>query len=285
MAPTAFLSPDVIAAPANAARSLKPEGYFADSDYFRVRKEYVAEVIYQPEDKVRRAGLTETLIEELGGILLEAFGRTWKDAETFLGGDHFTKVAISVDYLVVIRKDGRPVAYGAGSFLSPTLFYLNSLMVRPKYQRVGLGFFASALLWRYADEHASNRGQVEPTAVCRTHNRNVASGFLRLLRESDISTELDRTSAVRTIFKRTASLLGCGYDEATGISRNVYPDELPAGTKTVESRINRAFDELGPKDGLYIAGKLNQGFLSDLLREHVTELVTEPEREWQLAVA
>lgn len=261
----------------------EPKGYFHDSDFYQIRKEYIAEVIYRPEEKMRRAGLLDKVTDELGGILLEAFNKTDKDTETFLGGSHFTKVAISVDYLVVIRKDGHPAAYGAGSFLTRTIFYFNSLMVRPKYQRVGLGFFASALLWQAARTYVNNHGLAEPDIVCRTHNRNVATGFLRLLRESDISNESGLSEHARGIFRETTKLLECPFDSETGISRNAYPDALPEGTKTSNERVNRAFNNLGSFDGLFITGKLNHGFVNDLLSENVRAIALESVEELKLA--
>jgi GNAT superfamily N-acetyltransferase len=254
--------------------------YFADSDIYQIRNEFMAEVIYRPGSKAADPDLMEKMKEELGDVLLQAFGKTRTDAHIFLAGEKFTKVAINVDYLVVVRRNGKPVAYGAGNYIAPYIFYFNSLMVLPRYQRVGVGFYISGLLWKYAIQEARERRYIEPDIVCRTHNRNIASAVIKLMRTCQISTEKDANKYSRMIFQKTADFLHCEIDPATGISKNVYPAGLPEGTKTADDRVNLAFSQVGPQDGIYIAGKLDQDYINGILAASVREvMVQEPLEE------
>jgi len=221
----------------------------------------------------------------LSDALLQAFGKTPLDADTFLSGDKFTKVSLTVDYLIVVRRNHRPVAFGAGNFITPFLFYFNSLMVLPKYQRVGLGFYISALLWKYAILESRRQGYLEPDIVCRTHNRNVASGFLGYLREGQISTERNLSLYSQMIFEKTAKFLKCEIEPTTGISRSVYPAGLPQGTKMENERILNAFSQLSERDACYVTGKLNEDYVNGVLASSVKQVMSEIFGGVQMALA
>lgn len=264
------------------AAELRPatggEAYFADSELYQIRKEYQAEVICHPQTKAGFAQLQARLIDELGDVLLAAFGKTRDDAETFLSGEKFTKVAVHVDYLVVIRREGKPVAFGAANYITPFLLYFNSLMVMPKYHRVGLGFYIAALLWKYAIPESQQFGYLEPDIICRTHNRAIATALIRVLRDGHFSSEQSASAYAKMLFKKTDEHLHCATDEC-GIARNVYPAGLPEGNKTTDLRVLNAFAEVGPKDGLYLTGKLDQGYINGILDAHARPLNARCERE------
>ncbi len=245
---------------------LPREGYFESSEYYQLKGGFEAEIIQDPGRKIMAAGLFKQVTEELGDVLLKAFEQDESDADKFLSGDKLTKVAVWVDWLVVVRKKGNPVAFGAGSFVTPYLFYLNAAMVMPEYQPSGVGLVANALLWKIAVENAERQGYKEPDIVVRTHNRNVASVFLHSLRDVKLSTEPIRDLYTRMILERTAEYLNCKIDRLTGVSYDVYPEGLPAGTKTKNQRINDAFEWVGPRDACYISGRLNMSYLSKILK-------------------
>ncbi len=242
--------------------------YFANSKFFQLKGGFEAEVIHKPGYKFLNGNMIGRVVEELGPVLLAAFGKEDIDSDKFLSGNRFTRVAVWVDWLVVVRKNRRPVAFSSASMIPPFLMYLNAAMVLPEFQVTGVGLVASALLWKTAVEETRKKVMLEPDIVCRTHNRNVASVLLHLLKDAKLSTEALDLNSKRT-FAKVAKYLGCGYDEASGVSRNVYPDELPNGSKTNNVRINEAFEKIGPQDACYVIGRLDELYTEKLLARHV----------------
>jgi hypothetical protein len=244
-----------------------PLTFLSDSQVYLLKGGFTAEVIQEPGTKLLRAGLLEKARQEMGDVLLSAFERGDDEAETFLGGNKFTKVGIWVDWLVVIRKKDKIMAFSTASFVAPYHIYLNAAMVRPEEQSTGIGFMASALLWKIAVEDVKERLILEPVVVCRTRNRNVVSVMLKVMNDAVISTEKDLTAEIKATFRKTADYLHCEYDDQIGISKEAYPEGLPFGTKGNNDRIVSALQCLGPRDGCFVAGHLNLSYLNRIV-EH-----------------
>jgi len=243
--------------------------YLNDSLLYELKGGFVAEVIQNPGEKFLRAGVMNQVYQELSFVALEAFGKTQTEAETYVPQDVLAKNAIWVDWLIVVRKKGHPVAFGSATYITPFLLYLSSAMVLPAEQPTGVGVVANSLLWKLAVQEAKDNGLSEPDIICRTHNRNVASVLAQILRNSKISTENSRDTEAQLIFMKTANHLHCNYNPETGISQNVYPEGLPAGTKTKDARINQAFQHLGPQDACYVTGMLRMDFVNKLVGKYV----------------
>ncbi|MEW6515736.1 MAG: GNAT family N-acetyltransferase [candidate division FCPU426 bacterium] len=257
---------------------IKEERYLESSTIYQLRGGVEAEVINNPKFKFAQAGIEEHAKEELGNILIRSFGYNADQNGMFLDGNRFNRVAIDVDWLVVVRKKSQPIAFGAGTFITPFLFYVNSAMVLPEYQPLGIGSIAIALLLKIAREYALDINKYEPDIVCRTHNRSAASALLPALVDSKISSEIDKTTYSQMIFERTANHLKCSYDKTTGISKDVYPCELPTNEKVSNKRIIEAFRHLESRDACYVTGKLNVRFINRLLSKTVNESLRTMER-------
>jgi hypothetical protein len=249
----------------------KNKKYFCDSQSFNIQGGVEVEVIPDPEAKIKNCDLLRQVISELGGILLNAFGKTFKDQELYLSGDRFTKVSIETSCLVVARKNGRPIAFSAGTFISNDLFYLNSAMMLREYQTSCVGACTTAVLGKWAiEQHQGFRHQDDLKVVLRTHNRNAASTMIKVFENgSKISTEPNLDPATRELFWKTAEHLKCPIDKETGICRDVYPGELPEGKKHSDIRIQRAFEKMGPRDGCFVVGSFRKDYLQRLLSRFI----------------
>ncbi len=249
--------------------------YFKDSFKYKIGGGFSAEVIHHPGDKFIEAGIIEKVQKELSYVAIMAFRKEMDEIDTYVPQNVISKNAIWVDWLVIVRKNKIPVAFGSATYLTPFLLYLSSAMVLPVEQPTGVGVLANALLWKLAVEEAVANGVGAPEIVCRTHNKNVASVMLHVLREVKISTENTTDLEEQKIFIKTANHLNCNYNFNTGISYNVYPEGLPFGTKISNERISEAFKDIGPSDACYISGKLNSNFIEKLLSKKVSADIPE----------
>lgn len=255
------------------------ESYAIQSEHYSLKGDFTMELIENPWINITTSN-KKRLKNELGHVLMGAFEKKEEDAQQFLSGSKLEKVAVLVDWLIVVRDKGFPVAFGSGSFISPSVFYLNGAMVLPQYQSTGVGLLSNALMWKRAVEERQKQGDGIPYFICRTHNKNVASVLTGFLDESTISTEEGINPKVQMICKKTADFLACHYDETTGVCNNVYPSELPKGSKKNNSRIEKAFHSVGTLDACFIVGKLNLNLTQRLIdRMKITRLDKENDRE------
>jgi hypothetical protein len=249
-----------------------PDRYLAESEIYHLKGGFEAEVIHNPGDKFLKAGILNQVSQELKAVVLAAFEKNNEDAETYVPRHTLAKNALWVSWLIVVRKHNSPVAFGSATFITPSLLYLSSAMVLPQEQPTGVGVIANALLWKLAVEEAGTRGIDDVDIICRTHNRSVASVLLHIFENGKLSTEsLDADS--RAIIHRTASYLGCEYDESTGISYDAYPEGLPAGLNSRSQRINEGFKQVGPKDACYVLGRLDLDYTDRLIARQAKRVV------------
>ena len=247
------------------------ERYLGESRLHHLKGGFTAEVIQDPGDRLIQAGLFARASEELADVALAAFGKPARERDTYVPQHVIAKNALWVDWLVVVRKRNQPVAFGSATFIAPGLLYLSSAMVVPSEQPSGVGVVANSLLWKLAVETAMMQGMPEPEVVCRTHNRNVASVLLHLLKDGRLSSEAAGDVQAQAVFMKTANHLHCEYDPETGVSQNVYPEGLPAGTKTNDARLNAAFRHVGPCAACYVAGHLNLRYITRLVSRQLVE--------------
>jgi len=239
--------------------------YFQDSSMFQLKGGFTAEIIHQPGPKAGESGILPQLQHELGAVVLAAFNKPADEAEKYAPESVMVKNIIDVDWLVVVRKNGRPVACGSCSYITSYILYLNSAMVMPEYQSTGIGFISNGLLWRMAIAENHRQGLGEPELVCRTHNRNVASVLLHTFEHGHLSTEPHKNLYVQMVMKKVVNYLQCNYDERTGVSHGVYPEGLPEGTKTMNERVTRGFSGVGPTDACYVVGNLDHEYMERVL--------------------
>lgn len=275
------------------SKTLPGRKYLEDSRLYEIKGGFTAEVIQNPGNAFIQAGITCRVSEELSAVVLRAFNRTTEEIQVYASQEVMDKNAIWVDWLIVVRKNGLPVAFGSASFITPSLLYLNGAMVVPEEQITGIGVIANSLLWKIAVDDAQWRGISSVDIVCRTHNRNVASVLLHILEESVLSTECKSEPHAHDLFQKTAAYLKCNYDPNMGISVGVYPEGLPAGTKSKSERINAGFEHVGPRDACYVLGRLDDDYVRCLLKRQVRPMEApqinivenEPDLETALACA
>ncbi len=263
--------------PANAIlkfekASEKTTRYTENSTIYRLKGGFEAEVIKQPSRRIKDQPILNRIYQELRIVTLRAFNKDISEAETYVPRYVMEKNVLDVDWLIVVRKYNQPVAFGAGTYVTPFIFYLNGAMVHPDYQSTGVGLIANSLLWKIVCDEVKDMGLGEADFVCRTHNRNVASVMLHVFEEGYISTEKECSSDHCRIFNKTANKIGGHYCPQSGIAKNAYPEGLPCGTKITNMRINNAFVGLGEKDGLFVAGKMKYHYLQNILKKNVKEI-------------
>lgn len=251
-----------------AALVREDDKYCADSETYQLKGGFIAELIQNPAVRFLEKGILDQVVTDLQEVTMSAMGKTTDEVDIFAPTKVITKNAIYVDWLTVVRKEGRVVAFAASSFIDRDLLYIQSTMVRQEYQtHNGLGSIPNLYLWERIVERRRMAGGPEIYFVARTHNKNIASLLLHVLDNDILSTEIkENNHQCRDIMKRTIKYLECNYDENSGISKNVYPEGIPAGNKTSSNRINDCFRNIGPKDACYIIGTLNLSITKRFVR-------------------
>jgi hypothetical protein len=253
------------------------QGYLEDSEFYQIRGGLIAEVIQNPFVKFIDKGITERVIQDLRKVTLAAFGKTEDQTDLYASDEVMRKNAIMVDWLIVVRKKDRLVAFSSASFITRSLLCLNAAMVVPEEQPTGVGVIASSLMWELAVDNARRRGVLDPDIVARTHNRNAASVLLHIFKNSKLSTEPGLDNHTNSLIEKTADYLGCVIDKQKGISYNVYPEGLPAGTKSQSQRINAGFENVSSCDACYVSGRLDIAYTQKLIQRKVKKVGLQPE--------
>lgn len=245
--------------------------YTLESELYQLKGGFVAEVIQSPTNKMRQSGTYYKAFRELQLVTMKAFEKSLKTAHIYAPKKVVEKNVLNVDWLIVVRKQNRPVGYSSASYLSPFLVCLNSAIVDANFQAAGVGFVCGALLLKLINEKATDLGLLPLDYVCRTHNRNVASIMQQVLKGSVFSTEKNLSNEFKDNFTKMTKYLDCHYDEINGISKNVYPIGLPTGTKVSNPRINDVFKNVGDRDAVYITGQLNASRIEKLLQRNIID--------------
>jgi|GEM_PF-2814082 len=257
-----FLDSNGVRAPSEST-----DRYFRHSACYHIKYECTAELIRNPAKHDPIPGYA-AMTRELWDVLLEACGQDESRSDYYHSIIHIEKIAVFVDYLLVVRKHGRPVAFMAGTFISREWFYFNTAVVIPRFQEVGLGSIMTGLFCHTVIHDAARIG-IDPFFVCRTQNRKVLQALLGSFVNGKISTEAGLPDTHRDIFQTIAARLGCGID-SRGISRNVYPAGMPKCENEIKDpRIQQATAALGPQDACYVAGRINRRLVELFFKRNV----------------
>lgn len=250
--------------------------YIEDSEFHSYAKGITIELIKDPARKLMRAGMFEQVIDELRDVVLAAFEKPFSEHEKYAPQHTMSKNVIWVDWLAVARRNNRPVAFSAATFIQPDLLYLNSAMVIPEEKATQIGAMINPLLWKNIFDFQQSHGLTEFQLVCRTHNRDVVSGLLHAFLNGRISTETNLDSRTIATFSHVAKYLECTLD-SYGVSRDVYPEGLPSGHVTNRKRVTEAFRNVGERDACYLLGYLNYKYVEQVCRHYNRENNSMPE--------
>jgi hypothetical protein len=212
----------------------------------------------------------ESIQSELWDVVLQACGQDENQNDYYRSMIHIEKIAWMVDYLILVHKAGKILGFATGTYIDYNVVYLNTAVMLPDYQQIGLGSIMAALLLKVIVDEAQGKRKSTPQFVCRTSNQNAASSLLAALINGQISSEVDYDPGLRRVFKKTAAYLHCGLDEY-GISRDVYPKGMPKGGQVSNPRVREAFRGMNASDACYITGQLNKKFIDCLLKRSMTE--------------
>ena len=242
----------------NPLESPITECYLENSEFYQIRGGFIAEVIQNPFVKFIDKGMTERVIQDLRKVTLAAFGKTEDEAEIYASDEVMRKNAVLVDWLTVVRKGTRIVAYTSASYIERNILYLNSSIVDPEFQcHSGLGILPHMYVWQEILESRLSFKTHNLTIVGRTCNKAAVSVMEHVWERVMISGEDNVSSEYQQIFKETAKVLSSSYEEATGIAKDVYPVGLPNGSGMHNEKLNKLFNKLKLCDAFYIAGKVN----------------------------
>jgi len=235
-----------------------PKQYCHDSEFYQIRGGFVAEVIYNPFTRFMENGILHRVINDLRRVTLRAFGKTEKQAEIYAPDQIIRKNAIFVDWLTVVRKDTKVVAYTAASFIDDDILYLHASMVLPEFQsHGGLGIVPHMYVWKKLLESKLVNRQEKFRVVGRTRNQGVVSMMSHVLEKVMISGDNSLSLEYRQIFTKTAEVLKSPYDEENGIAKNVYPKGLPNGSGKTNGEYDKLFFGLDECDAFFIAGRVD----------------------------
>lgn len=237
--------------------------FFNNSMIFYMKHDCYAEIVRNPARAVSTIDLKD-IKKQIWNVFMRSCGQDDLQTKYYSSIIDLEKIAIQVNYLNLIHSADAIIGFAAGTYIDKNLFYLNSAMMLPNYQKFGLGSVMSALLCDVVVNDFINTYN-GPYFVCRTSNQNAASSLLAALKDGMISTEKNTDHFMHNIFVKTAAFLHCNMDDY-GIVRNVYPDGLPKGDKVHNSRVQTAFRNLKSTDACFIAGKLDKLFVKRLLK-------------------
>ena len=250
------------------------ECYIESSEFYRIRGGFIAEVIQNPFVKFIDKGMTERVIQDLRKVTLAAFGKTEAQAEVYASDEVMRKNAILVDWLTVVRKGTRIVAYTTGSIIERDVFYTNATMVIPEYQRnSGLGIVPNIYIWNKLLGKRMHLVSGDIKLVCRTQNKSIVSLLTHIWEEMIISGENNISDENKQMFKKIAESTNSSYEENNGISRNVYPGNLPKGKDNGHTnRFKEMFEKLGVRDAFYVAGKANARKFKKVIKMQISAI-------------
>ncbi len=244
------------------------ECYLENSEFYRIRGGFVAEVIQNPFVKFIDKGMTERVIRDLRKVTLAAFCKTEDQAEIYASDEVMRKNAVFADFLTVIRKDKRIVAYSSCGFIESDLIYAHASMVVPEFQSCsGLGILPNIYLWN----KLFKRNLRPLRVVVRTRNKDVASLVRHVWDDLTISGEEDRSEEFKYVFRRTSEVINSPYDEETGIIKNVYPNGLTTGSVKHSNKLNELFLKLDLHDAFFVAGRVNYSKITKIIKREISD--------------
>ncbi|MCK5243552.1 hypothetical protein KAR34_13975 [bacterium] len=254
--------------------------YLESSEFYQLRGGFEAEVIQNPLFKFIEKGIMDKVTRDLQKVTLKAFVKPESQMDIFAPEDVVRKNAIFADWLTVIRKGTKIIAFGSQTHIGQNVLCLNSAMVDPEYQSKGaFGILMQMYIWQKILGQKFVGRENELRIVMRTRNKDVASIMTHVLSNVKISGDPETTEDQVRFYEIVANALQSPYEQQTGILRNVYPEGLPNGTNGRNEKINTLFPKLGAKDAYFVAGEVNMKSSARLLRRELERIYQlEPSR-------
>jgi len=242
--------------------------YFKHSHTRYIFNHLEAEIIFRPYNRLILYDDYLRLKDDLWITLMQACAKGEDYEEEYCKHIDIEKIAINVDYLIIVRKIIVPVGFTAGTYITKDLFYISCSIVNPQSQHIGIGAVITALLCYQVIQNSRRLSKKTPYFICRTQNQKAASSILKSMVNGIISTEQSLDFETKKKILLTAQFLNCPIDLDRGISPHVYPCGLPKGKSIKDRRINKAFEKLKPTDACYVLGKLDEKFINYLITKH-----------------
>lgn len=247
----------------------KMSRYTETSTIYKLKGGFEAEVIQNPGVKFIERRIFMAVMNELRLVTLKAFGKSMEESATYTPDAVMHKNVMFVDWLIVVRKEGKVIAYTTGSYIDQNVFYTNATMVLPEYQKSnGLGIIPNMFLWKKISDSKHNSNGIK--LVCRTRNKNVVSLLSHIWVDMKISADDNISMEDKKSFKYIAEHIDVKYNYHKGITEDVYPGKLPCGDENHHVKeYKEVFEKLSERDGFYVCGQVNLKKINSILRKKI----------------